>query len=361
MLKLILCFFIIPLTFAFDWQGHRGARGLYPENTIGAMEEALKFPVNTLELDVVISKDHKVVVSHEPWMNPDICSRDNHRARGKSDNLYKMNYEEIQKWDCGSSGNKAFPRQLKVSVGKPLLSRLIQETDRKLKALNRLEVVYNVEIKSSVEAEKTGHQPPYEKFTKLVINELQKYLPTNRFTVQSFDWRVLKYIKKNWPQVAVVALKGKDYTAEEVLKELGFNPEVFSPYYKLLTKEHVERFHALNIKVIPWTVNSLEDMRRMISLGVDGIITDYPNLIHEIQSKTCPDGKNLFEGNCVEIPTHALPSEKNPGWICKPGYQQKRSRCVKINIPENAHLLEDGTNWTCDEGYERYRGSCKKK
>jgi hypothetical protein len=108
-------------------------------------------------------------------------------------------------------------------------------------------------------------------------------------------------------------------------------------------------------------VNNVTDMKNLIDMGVDGIITDYPNLIPQVQTKKCPPGHNLFENRCVRVPAHALPSDKNPGWVCKAGYQQKRNRCIKINVPRNAHLLEDGKTWACNEGYVRYRGTCRKK
>src|SRR5688500_18409587 len=103
-LLLISCHFVL----AFDWQGHRGDRGLYTENTIGSMHEALKYAVTTLELDVVISKDHKVVVSHDPWLEPKIC------VTKKPLSIYQLNYDQIMKIDCGSKPHPDFPEQQKV-------------------------------------------------------------------------------------------------------------------------------------------------------------------------------------------------------------------------------------------------------
>lgn len=359
--SVILLSSFASVAFAFDWQGHRGARGLYPENTIGAMEEALKYPVTTLELDVVISKDMKVVVSHEPWMNEEMCMNpEGKRVEGKTYNLFKMTYEEIQKFDCGSLPHPRFPQQKKIVVGKPTLEKLLEATEKYLKDLNRTNVQYNIEIKSTIEDEKAGFQPNYEVFSDLVLREIKSKLNDNRYTIQSFDWRVLRYIHKKYPGVRLVALYEGPINSKKVLQELEISPAVFSPYYKELKKEIVEEFHALKIKVIPWTVNDVPSMLDMIGMGVDGIITDYPNLIEEVVSKKCGKGTNYFEDQCIKVPVHGMPSEVSPGWKCKPGYVQKRSSCVKINLPKHSHLLPDGKNWECDDGYTRYRSSCKK-
>lgn len=347
--------------FAFDWQGHRGARGLYPENTIGSMEEALKYPVTTLEMDVVATKDHLVVVSHEPWMGEEICLDVKRQpVKMRQYNLYKLNYEDIQKFDCGSKPHPRFPRQQKISVGKPTIEKLIDVIEPKLKELNRSDVSYNIEIKSSVLNEKTGFQPEYRKYADIVIQAIKKKLPSNRFTLQSFDFRILKYIHETYPDIRLVALVEESFDPQKVISELGFRPFIFSPNYRNLFKEHVDAFHAMGVKVIPWTVNEVEDMEALISIGVDGIITDYPDKISQVGTKRCKSGYNLFENRCVKVPTHAVPSSKNPGWMCRPGFVQKRSRCHKIAIPKNAHLSPDGRNWECDKGYSRYRSSCKK-
>jgi glycerophosphoryl diester phosphodiesterase len=109
---LSLLVFIPSLSFAFDWQSHRGARGLYPENTTGAMLEALKYPINTLELDVVVTADKKVIVSHEPWMSDEIClDPDGKSFEGKKYNISKMSLKDVQEFDCGSKPHPRFPRQ----------------------------------------------------------------------------------------------------------------------------------------------------------------------------------------------------------------------------------------------------------
>jgi glycerophosphoryl diester phosphodiesterase len=357
-LMLLLCL----SAFAVDWQGHRGARGLYPENTIGAMEEALKYPVTTLELDVVISKDNQVVVSHEPWMSEEIClNPEGKKVKDKEYNLYKLTYEEIQKFDCGSVPHPRFPHQHKVTVGKPTLEKLLEVTEKRLAELNRQSVTYNIEIKSLPEDEKAGFQPDVKIFSDLVIKRIKSKLPDTKYTIQSFDWRVLQYIHRTYPEVKLVALyEGPAASGETHLKNLGFSPYVFSPFYEDLKKEDVEDFHRRQIKVIPWTVNDVKSMEKMLSFEVDGIITDYPDKISEVGSGKCKKDTNFFEGKCVKVPRHGIPSSENPGWMCKEGYVQKRMNCEKIKVPKEAHLLPDGKTWECNPGFVRYRGTCKK-
>lgn len=344
-----------------DWQGHRGARGLMPENTIGSMKEALRYPVTTLELDVVISKDKKVVVSHEPWMNPVICRHPEGKSyKEKELNLFKMSYDEIKRFDCGSLPHPRFPDQKKVIVGKPTLGALLFEVEGDLKKSGR-KVSYNIEIKSDLWQEKNGYQPSVGEFTELVMKEILAHVPLERIILQSFDPRVIRHLHETRPQVTLSFLTEERTTVEGLKKSLGFLPPIWSPFHEVLNPEIVKSFQAEGVKVIPWTVNNTVTMKRLLDLGVDGIITDYPNLIPEVTVKDCPAGTNLFEGSCVKVPAHALPSDSVPGWSCKRGYVQKRSRCEKIKIPSHAELSPDGKGWECKQNYKRYRGRCQKK
>ncbi|HLT23328.1 MAG TPA: glycerophosphodiester phosphodiesterase family protein [Bacteriovoracaceae bacterium] len=274
LIVLFLISFVGPIH-AFDWQGHRGARGLYPENTLGAMEVALKYPIKTLEFDVVVTKDNKVILSHEPWMNEVICLDPlGKKIKGKEFNIYQMSYSEVAKFDCGSLAHPQFLQQKKVKVAKPTLDEVLVHTKDKNK-----NIFYNIEIKSTVENEKLGFQPEYKVFSDLVIKDIKKHLPESRFSIQSFDWRVLKYIHQKYPEVRLVALKYGKFEVDKVLSDLGFTPSIFSPYFKDLTKKKVLDFQKKGIKVIPWTVNELKDLKAIKGMGVDGIITDYPDRI----------------------------------------------------------------------------------
>lgn len=272
---LLIFFFLFNVSYAFDWQGHRGARGLYPENTLGAMEVALKYPVKTLEFDVVVTKDHKVILSHEPWMNNVIClDPSGKKIRGKEFNIYQMTYQQVKKFDCGSLTHPDFPEQKKVKVVKPTLEEVLTSIEKQNK-----EIFYNIEIKSTPENEKNRFQPEYKEFSDLVIIEIKKHLSESRFSIQSFDWRVLKYLHQKYPEVTLVALKSGNFKTDKIISELGFRPAIFSPHYKDLTKKKVSEIQRLGMKVIPWTVNDPKDLKRIKEMGVDGIITDYPNRI----------------------------------------------------------------------------------
>jgi glycerophosphoryl diester phosphodiesterase len=264
----------------FDIQGHRGARGLKPENTIPAFLTALDSGVTTLELDVVITKDKEVIVSHEPWMSAAICSDPSGKPVSEKEekkyNMYKMSYGQIKQFDCGSRGNARFPEQEKIAVFKPLLSEVIIAAENHIKNFTRYEVDYNIEIKSEKELD-GKFQPAPEGFSDLVYNLINQYLPLERIVIQSFDFRVLKYWHEKYPQVRLAALVENLNTIDENMKELGFTPSIYSPDYKLLSKWEVKYCHELNMRVIPWTVNDPEEMLALMGMGVDGFITDYPD------------------------------------------------------------------------------------
>lgn len=264
---------------AFDWQAHRGGRGIWPENSIPAMMHALEFDVTTLEMDVVISKDKQVVVSHEPWMSAEICLTPNGKpVQDKAVNLYKLDYKEIGTYDCGTKPHPRFPRQKRLFTVKPRLAEVLSTMEKKIAAVKRA-IDYSIEIKSTLQEEKAGFQPPYREFTDLVIAEIKKHIPAKRVMIQSFDWRVLQYMHQKYPEFRTVALIEEKYNAKTILQKLGFKPTVFSPDYLLMSKADVDYMHSIGVKVIPWTVNTDADVRKVKAMGVDGIITDYTDLI----------------------------------------------------------------------------------
>lgn len=268
-----------------DIQGHRGCRGLYPENTLIAFEHALTYSfVTTLELDVVISKDNKVIISHEPYMNSLFTTKPNGEAVTKGEekmlNLYQMDYATIKTYDVGSRGNKNFLDQQKTATYKPLLSQLFElvqnyESQNPSKKIN-----FNIEIKS--EASEYGiSQPAVAPFSDLVYAQFEKYGLWERITLQSFDFEVLKHWHQNivnglYKKVLLAALVEKK-APKTTFRQLGFVPDIFSPYYKILTKDRIDFCHKKNAKVIPWTINDIETMQQLVNMGVNGIITDYPN------------------------------------------------------------------------------------
>lgn len=268
----------------FDVEGHRGCRGLMPENTIPAFMRALDLGVTTLEMDVVISKDGQVVVSHEPYFSAAYSLKPDGTPVSKSEQkslvLYQMNYAEIKQYDTGSNGNPAFPEQEKKKTHKPLLSEVIEVTEAYRKAQNLPAFSYNIELKSEP-SEYNKSQPQPAPFCDLV-QAVTRQIPPARLIIQSFDFAILKYWNQkmdagSYPKVRLSALVENLRSPEKNIEELGFKPAIYSPYYRLLSQDKITRLHGQGIQVIPWTINQRDDMERLKSWGIDGIITDYPN------------------------------------------------------------------------------------
>ncbi len=273
-------------------EGHRGFRGLYPENTLIAFEKALELGVSTIELDVIISKDHQVVVSHEPYMNPLFCIKPNGEKvlmqEMKEWNLYEMNYSSIKEFDSGSNGNPNFPQQAKVKTYKPLLREVLVLGESFRKKTGRA-IYYNIEIKSEEKEYGISQPKTVKEFSDLVSKEIFNYVEPQYIILQSFDFNVLKFWHQSIqngqiPRVELSALV-EDLSPDETVKQLGFLPGTYSPYYKILDQNTVNRSHELGMKVVPWTINLREDIIKFAKLGVDAIITDYPNRAEEFLEK----------------------------------------------------------------------------
>lgn len=263
-----------------DRQGHRGTRGLMPENTVQAMKKALDVGVETLELDVVISKDKQVVVSHDPYMSADIATKPDGTPvtaeEQKSINLYQLTYDQIKKYDVGSKKHPQFPEQKNFRAYKPLLAELIDSVNAYVKKKNLPQPRYNIEIKMSPATDNV-YNPDVAEFVKLVVPICQQKLG-NRYNIQSFDARPLQLIHQQYPTIALAYLTANTKTVDENLATLGFMPKTYSPYYKGVTAETVKACHDKGMQIIPWTVNTKPEIESLVKLGVDGIITDYPNL-----------------------------------------------------------------------------------
>lgn len=268
-------------------QGHRGARGLYPENTITAFIEAVKLGVTILEMDVVISKDLKVVVSHEPWMNEVFCTKPNGSEIEKDSrekyNLYKMSYAEIKTYDCGKRKNPEFPSQKNSSEYKPLLSEVIAKVESHIKENDLPAITYNIEIKSEA-ADDTIFHPAPGTFVQLVYDEITRLNVLSNVMIQSFDVRILQKMHKLAPEIKIGLLIENEDGLEKNLELLGFLPYSYNPYFRFITPELVKKLHDRNIQVAAWTVNEISDMKNLISMGVDSLITDYPNKALEIDN-----------------------------------------------------------------------------
>jgi glycerophosphoryl diester phosphodiesterase len=271
---------------AFNKEGHRGTRGLMPENTIASMCKAIDYDVNTVEVDIVISKDKKVVISHDMYFHPDITTTPDGRTIDNKEAqtllLYNMTYDSIKKYDVGLKPHKDFPQQQKIAAYKPLLGDLVDATDAYAKSKGK-KILYNIELKSNAAWDGTK-QPPVEELVDLTMEVVRAKKLEERCYLQAFDFRPLQIIHRKYPDITTaVLISGSDKrTLAQQLQELGYTPEMYSPHYSLVTPELVAECHKRNIKLIPWTVNTVEEMKKMKDLGVDGIITDYPNYFSQL-------------------------------------------------------------------------------
>lgn len=275
---------IIASSSKIEVQGHRGERGYFPENSLPGFISAVKKGVDVLELDVVISRDKKVVVSHEPFMSSfymltpegDSIPKESERSY----NLYEMTYDSIKKFDAGSKGNRLFPDQKKMSTYKPLLSEVIDSVENYIKTHNLEPVRYNIELKS-VPSLYGIYQPQPEEFVALVMQVIQNKGIEVKMNLQSFDPVILNVLRKKYPEIEVAYLVSGE-GIQKNLALLDFTPEIYSPHYALVKNQQiVESIKTLDMRLIPWTVNEKEAIKEMIRLKVDGIITDYPERVLE--------------------------------------------------------------------------------
>ena len=297
-----------------DVQGHRGGMALMPENTIAAMINGVKLGVKTLELDVVISADGKVVVSHDAYMSSDFMRKpdgsDISKEEERGMSLYKMTYDSIRRFDAGTKPHPRFPGQLKMKTYRPLLSDLIDSVEAYVK-INKLKpVYYNIETKISPAGDGI-YNPTPDVFVKAMMEVINKKAISKRVTIQSFDVRTLQILHKTEPKLtlsllafgksdALAKLKTQGLSAEDEkklkqsplfngaggleddLKKLGFVPNIYSPYYTTVDAEMVKKVHAKKMLILPWTVDEEKDMTALGQLGVDGIITNSPDKLVKI-------------------------------------------------------------------------------
>ena len=269
---------------SLDIQGHRGMRGLYPENSILGFIKALELGVNTLELDIVMSADSQLVVSHESFISSAICQYPKGgqipKNIEKELNMYHMTYQEIKKFDCGSLFNHDFILQKKIKISKPLLSQVLDTIEQVAIAKDQ-RINYNIELKSELALEGIYH-PKVATFSDAVYQMINEQIGWDRIIIQSFDFRILQYFEKHYPKVRLALLIENEVSWNWNIDSLGFKPDIYSCEYGLLNAEIIRELQNEDIMVIPWTVNDYLDMLKLISWGVDGLITDYPNIAFQI-------------------------------------------------------------------------------
>jgi glycerophosphoryl diester phosphodiesterase len=294
---------------AFDLQGHRGARGLAPENTLPAFAAALSLGVSTLELDTSITKDGVVVVSHDARLNPDITrGPDGRWLNPPTRAVRELTLDDLRRYDVGrikpgSEYSYRYPDQKRLDgVRMPTLAQVFQLA----RSAGNVEVRFNIEIKTS--PEKPGDTLAPEAFAKVLLATIEREGMSSRVIIQSFDWRALKAVQALSPSIptsylssqqsfldniAAAKTSGSAWTAGVEFRDHGSIPKmvkvaggaIWSPYYQEVSADLVKEAHALGLKVIPWTANKTEDMARLIDWGVDGMITDRPDFLRDVMAE----------------------------------------------------------------------------
>lgn len=252
--------------------GHRGARAMRPENTLPAFEYAIGIGVDVLELDMAVTKDNVVVVSHDPYLEPPVCTGPRPKAT-----IRELTLDEVRQWDCGKVANPKFPKQVAApGTRMPAL-------DQVLALAPRGKFWFNIETKSFPEHPELT--PPPEEFARLVLAVVRKHKLERRVILQSFDFRTLHAMKKLAPEIRLAALweEGeRDFVS--IAREAGAG--IVSPQFPLVTPEKVRAAHAAGLQVVPWTANTPADWDHLISAHVDAIISDDPaELIAYLRSK----------------------------------------------------------------------------
>jgi glycerophosphoryl diester phosphodiesterase len=242
--------------------GHRGARAIFPENTIPAFEYAIATGVDAVELDTAVTRDNVVVVSHDPTLHPPICSGGRRRAV-----IHQLTLPEVRQWDCGAIPNPAFPRQ------QPVPGARMPTLDEVLDLASRGDFDFQIEIKSF--PNRPDLAPPPEEFASLVLECVQAHRLEQRAIIQSFDFRTLQVTRRLAPEIRVAALYSglpRDFAALAHAAGAG----IVAPNKLLVTTARVRAAHAAGFEVVPWTANTPAQWYRLIAAGVDGIITDDP-------------------------------------------------------------------------------------
>ena len=271
-----------------DIQGHRGCRGLYPENTLIGFIHAIDLGVNTLEMDVVISKDSQVIISHEAYFNPEITTKPDgnyiaNEEDGRKLNLYQMNYEDICKYDVGLKPHPRFLEQKKIAATKPTLKEVIEKCELHAKQKGNF-IAYNIEIK--YEENGVGlYQPDNATFVTLVLEIINNTNISNQTTIQSFEPEILNEVHRRNPAMKTILLVENTLTPSQNLSKLNHKPYSYSPAYSLVSEQLITELHQKNIKLVPWTVNEELAISTLLRMGVDGIISDYPDKVLRIVNK----------------------------------------------------------------------------
>ena len=280
-----------------DVQAHRGGMGLRPANTLEAMKHAIDLGVNTLEMDIVVSKDGRVLLCHDRYFTWQETTRPDGTFITKEEPrqyLWNLTYDEIAGYDVGQRQHPDYPEQVTGPAKRPLLSEVLAFTEKYAKKKGLPPLKYNIEIKSHDDYD-TGIEgvdwPEYHEFVDLCLSVILPFDLGDRLIIQSFDDRALSYINVKYPDLILSYLVGAEEAEwldnmemdfDRVLAKIGFVPEWFSPASIYATRSCVDEAHRRGMKVVTWTVDSYEEMIRMIDAGVDAIISNYPDRLLEV-------------------------------------------------------------------------------
>jgi glycerophosphoryl diester phosphodiesterase len=243
-------------------QGHRGARAMRPENTIPAFEYAIAAGVDALELDMAVTKDDVVVVSHDPLLNPEIC-----RGPAASVPIRTLTLQELRQWDCGALRNPRFPKQT------PAPGTRMPTLDEVFALRSRGKFDFNIETK--IFEDHPEYTPSPERFVRLVLDCVERHGLASRVILQSFDFRTLHVMKSLAPEIRLSALYEKGSKGFPAIGRRA-GARIVSPEKDLVTKAKVEAAHMAGMTVIPWTANTPAEWDPLIASGVDAIISDDP-------------------------------------------------------------------------------------
>ncbi|HYO81186.1 MAG TPA: glycerophosphodiester phosphodiesterase [Bryobacteraceae bacterium] len=247
--------------------GHRGARAVFPENTLPAFEHAIAAGADVLELDLAVTKDNVLVVTHDPVINSTLC-------KGPRENppIRELTLEQVRQYDCGSIRHPAYPKQRTVP------GATIPTLDEVLALADKGTFDFNIETKIFRHAPE--YTPPPEEFVKLLLEAVKKRNLQKRVILQSFDFRTLHAMRKLGPGIRLAALyEGQPKDFADIAEEA--HARIVAPQFRLVSKERVEQAHAAGLQIIPWTANNPEDWELLLAAGVDAIITDDPAALIE--------------------------------------------------------------------------------
>lgn len=274
---LISCFHVNAQKNSIQWFAHRGYLGLHPENTIKGMKKALHYKSTVLEMDLVITKDKQVVVSHDVMLNHKITLDSNGLELPVDQKIaiYKRTYREIKTYDVGTKLNSAFPQQIRYKAHIPLFSELIDSVESYVKENGLQKPTYFIETKSKFDAD-SNYQPSPEEFIDLIMTVVLDKGIQDRVIVQSFDPRTLQVLHRKYPEIPLAFLTRRGTNMKANLEWLGFIPTYYSAKPELINKEFMKKCRKIGMLPIVGVFTDYKEFLHLKKLGVRGFIADYP-------------------------------------------------------------------------------------